>query len=167
MSGSRRHFVRNVAIAIATLAVLGGGAALLLARRWFWHKHTPEAVHVVGAIARAAVAAYEREQPDGTHRLCPSATQPVPADRPRNKYLSSSEEWSVDRARSAGFACLGFELTTPQYCQYGYEDERDAFVAWGRCDYDEDGVVSEYRLRFHLAGGELRREELQVSNEDE
>jgi type II secretory pathway pseudopilin PulG len=161
VSAHERNGRRNTYLALlGALAVLGA-LAIWTIRRWTRHSMHEAATNVAG-IARSAAAAYLRDQPDGTHRLCPSMRHPVPADRPHNEYRSRSEEWN-----DAGFACLRFEVTSPQYCQYGYEADATAFVAWGRCDPDENGVLSEYRMHGRVVGDEVKLDGLEVTNEGE
>ena len=156
----KRRSWKHALIALGTLAVVGGFAVWQV-KRWTC-RSTHEAVTYVGAIARGAVAAYLREQPDGSHQLCPSTRDPVPSDRPRNKYQPRDDEWEA-----AGFFCLRFDSKSTQYCQYGYEADSAGFVAWGRCDPDEDGIVSEYRLRGRVVGADVNVDDLEVTNEGE
>ncbi len=105
--------------------LFGSGAALAIAgvRRYMASAKTAEAKNVVGAISRAAVAAYEREslsaQGSVSHRLCKSAP-PVPAKVPANaKYAPSDTDYGGgDDER--GWRCLKFAMSSPQYYQYEY-----------------------------------------------
>jgi hypothetical protein len=97
------------------------------------------------AIGRGASDAW-----DVDHKLCASASSPVPADASAvaaRKYMSTDAEWSADEAKNAGFACLHFSMSTPQYFQYDYQAINNFnFVATARGDFDGDGVMSELSL---------------------
>jgi len=102
----------------------------------------------LGEIAKAMRAAFEEERmTSGTlaagqsaeikHELCGSTSKPVPeslADVDGKKYQSSVSEWKVDAARNAGFACLKFNLPSPQYFQYEVKSDpsRGEFTAYAR-----------------------------------
>ena len=139
-------------IVVATLAT-----ALLLVvvgcRRYIGLAKSAEVRNNLAVIAKDAVAAYEP-----AHRVCPSASQPVPAalsaGRP-SKYQSMHSEWVVDEAKGAGFACLGFEMTSMQYYQYRYEATPSSFTAGGRGDLNGNGVYSDFTWSGHVEGGRL------------
>ena len=98
---------------------------------------------MIGAIARAALAAYER---DG--KLCDSAG-PVPATvPPGRKYQSTPSDWN-------DFACLKYSLTMPQRYQYTYSRTGDSFVITARGDLDADGIFSEFTQRGTVSGGRV------------
>ena len=160
MHGERAWW-KAALVALGVLALLGAIGVWQL-RRWLRHAIPGEPRNVVGAIVRGGVGGWEREQPDGSHRLCPSVHRPVPADGPHSKYQSRPGEWS-----EAGFDCLRVDVTSRQYCQYGYEADAYGFVAWGRCDLDEDGVLSEYRVRGRIVAGEIKLAPIEVTNEGE
>lgn len=127
---------------------------------------TSEAKNTIGAIARGAAAAYEREHVSeavddeaATHKLCASAT-PVPADGPPKgrKYQPNHDEGADYNAGDprTGWPCLKFLMTQPQYYQYGYnagsgykstafglpDPGPDGFEAWAMGDLDGDGKPS-------------------------
>lgn len=82
---------------------------------------TAEAENTLGAIARGAVGAYERETLDArnTHKLC-SSSEPMPKEVPAGKkYVRVSEPagWNTG-SDTAGWKCLKFEMTSPQYYRY-------------------------------------------------
>ena len=118
-----------------------------------------EAKATVGAIARAAVAAYEQEGPDPAtpHVLCPSAAA-VPADLRQVsgvKYMSKQSpglDWD-----EPGWRCLRFRMETPQYYQYQYNQGGNylssarapgprGFEVAARGDLDGDGTTSLFTL---------------------
>lgn len=145
---------------VGTLAVL----AIFGVRKYIGASKQAEVKNSIGYMAKAAAAAYEREDlANGAdmaalapveRRLCASASQTVPVDPKQirgKKYMSSRADWDVDKVRDAGFACLRFEMNMPQYYQYGYEATATSFIAVGKGDLDGDGVLSDFQL-----AGELR-----------
>jgi type IV pilus assembly protein PilA len=83
-----------------------------------------EAKNSIGAIARGAVGAFERETmaADGTsfeHALCKSATA-VPAKLPekKEKVTTADTDWGGDA--TTGWKCLKFIITNPVRFQYSY-----------------------------------------------
>jgi hypothetical protein len=71
------------------------------------------------------------------------------------KYQSTASEWAVDTDRNAGFACLKFEMSFPQYFQYEYEATETSFVARAYGDMNGDGVFSTFELKGELVGDRL------------
>lgn len=132
-------------------------------RRYIANAKTAEARNTIGALASDAVTAYEtggEVLPDGTvkRRICPSASAPVPDDRNlvrARKYASAPADWQADLGANAGFACLHFEMPTPQYFQYEYEATPTSFVARAHGDLDGDGVFSTFEVRGQLVGDRL------------
>ncbi|HVY44596.1 MAG TPA: hypothetical protein VHB21_01905, partial [Minicystis sp.] len=109
-------------VAIVAAVVLGlGGVTLVFVigalgvygtRRYLAAAKTAEAKNEVGAIARAAEAAYARDR-----ALCASAS-PVPAslaDVKHKKYMPSPSDYGG--SARAGWTCLKFSLATPSYYQ--------------------------------------------------
>jgi type IV pilus assembly protein PilA len=143
-----------VAVSGTLLIVFGGVLAALAiygVRKYIANAKVAEAQGALGAIGIDAQQAFERgaTAPRGevVHRVCPSASVSVPqsvASVKGMKYLSSPGEWDVDRARNAGFACLGFSMTTPQYFMYSYHAHGsskpgDGFIAEAVADLAGDG----------------------------
>jgi hypothetical protein len=95
-------------------------------RRYLVRAKQAEARNTLGAITRAAVAAFEREAlgPSNSvqHQLCKSA-QPVPSAVPRGKKYAPSNDpgrdWDSGDTEH-GWRCLKFMMTQPQYYQYTY-----------------------------------------------
>ncbi len=151
-------------------------------RRYIAASKTAEAMNDVGAISRAAGAAYENGEPSAfggapTRRLCGSASNPVPASMTRVsgvKYQSSLSDWD-DTTPYAGFSCLKFDITEPQYYQYDYRrtgtgsSPGDSYKAIAHGDLDGDGVTSEFVLGGAIdAHGEVRAAAaLTVTNREE
>jgi type IV pilus assembly protein PilA len=138
---------------MASLAIYG-------VRKYIAAAKTTEAQNSLGRIGFQAVAAFERgttnSHGDVVQRICPSASATVPASIvsvKAKKYQSSPDEWQVDKARNAGFACLGFEITAPQYFVYKYTAHGstkpgDTFEAEATADLSGDGTLTS----FHTIG---------------
>jgi type IV pilus assembly protein PilA len=158
------------------VAIIGVLAALAIygVRRYLATAKTAEAKEQVGAISRAAEAAYERETTQseivalgGTsaaanHELCGSAT-PVPAAPPTGRKYQPDPgadfEATVQGANDAtnGWKCLKFEVSSPIYYQYGYQKDgrtgfsssspdpgANGFEAAAQGDLDGDGTFSTF-----------------------
>jgi type IV pilus assembly protein PilA len=171
-----------VAIVLAVLGVpvLGIMAALGIygVRRYIATSKTAEAKNTIGAITRAAVAAYERERMEATvphgksagvaRRLCASAI-PVPAKVPAGmKYQPSPGDFATG-SEDAGWTCLRFSMEQPFYYQYGYVTgagsgksgaTANGFEASARGDLDGNGVTS-----FFARGADVRQGQVVVSTE--
>lgn len=141
-----------VATLAAALLALGVRGYLRFVRM----SKVAEARMMVGEMGRDAAQAF-----DTTGTLCPSASRPVPHDvdsvRGRT-YLSSPSEWEADRAANAGFACLDFSMTDPQYYQYDYRSTGtgapgSSFRAIAQGDLDGDGDVARFVLEGRIAPG--------------
>ena len=137
-----------ILIGVGIMAVLG----IYGTRKYISTAKAVEARSSLSQMGMLAKAAYER---DG--KVCRSASTPIPAAVPTGtKYMSSPGEWEADKATNAGFACLGFAMSTPQYFQYQYTATPTGFTATARGDLDADGVVSEYELSGQVVGGVLQ-----------
>lgn len=131
---------------VGVFAVLG----VYGVRKYIANAKTAEARNTVSFIAKDAVTAYEVSR-----RFCPSASVMVPSSKAQiagKKYMSTASEWQVDAPGDAGFACLKFALTMPQYFQYGYTATATDFVAVAHGDLNGDGAPSTYRLSGQLVG---------------
>jgi len=140
---------------LATLSIYG-------TRKYIANAKTAEARNTLGFLAKQAAAAYERESltTDGAprHRLCASASAAVPADRlavSGRKYQSSAADWERDAPSNAGFACLKFEMTSPQYFQYEYQSTATGFVARAHGDLNGNGRYSTFELKGQVVGDHL------------
>jgi type IV pilus assembly protein PilA len=151
-----------LAVVGGVVAVIGVMAVLAISgvRKYIANAKTAEARNSVGQIAKDAVAAYEAERlpsPGSSaapgRRLCPPASRPVPVEAMMisgKKYQSAAAEWAVDKDRDAGFACLRFEMTSPQYYQYRYEATAASFTAGGRGDLNGDGRFSDFQVQGRI-----------------
>jgi type IV pilus assembly protein PilA len=134
---------------LALVAVIGVLAVLAIygVRKYIANAKTMEARSGVRVMATDAAAVYSSRS-----RLCPSASEAVPRDiaavRGR-KYLSAPSDWSKDKERDAGFSCLGFSMSMPQYYQYDYRAEPSGggIVAIAHGDLNADGIASSFELQ--------------------
>lgn len=113
----------RLTVSFDSLNVIGPAAAMGIygVRRYIASAKSAEAKNSVGAISRAAVAAYERELGPGprpVHRLCGSSTAVPDAVPAGTKYLPDEDYRSGDEL--TGWRCLRFEVTSPQHYQYAY-----------------------------------------------
>lgn len=145
-----------VGIVVVALAVIGVAGT----RKYINNAKQAEAKNSLMQIAMDASQAYEREDPldptSKTRHLCASATHPVPADKASvsgKKYQSARDDWRDDG--HAGFACLAFEMSAPQYYQYDYEATDSSFSGYARGDLDGDGKFSEFEIKGHVRDGHV------------
>lgn len=105
----------------------------------------------IGALAIATHAA--------TGRICPTARGAVPQKMPIGNgwsgYQSMASDWTEDKETNAGFACLGFERTAPQYYQYRYEATDTGFTATATGQLGEDKPARVLAIRGALIDGRL------------
>jgi hypothetical protein len=169
--------------------LFGGGAALATYgfRQYMVSAKTVEAKNTLGAIARGAVAAWEREHPDArnvTHKLCESAT-PVPADVPKgSKYQPSAEQGKdfLTGDQHKGWRCLRFEMVSPFRYRYAYragggykgparggpDPGAKGFEASAEGDLDGDGKTSLFTITGKPGkNGTIELSKLFVSEETE
>jgi hypothetical protein len=165
----RTGVARSIVTVLTTVAVsilmLGafGVLGMVGLRKYLSGAKSCEVRNTLGQLAKDATAAYEGSQPapaatEGRRRVCPSASRPVPTDTSsiRGKtYTSSASEWEIDKPADAGFACLGFALTQPQFYQYRYEATPTSFLAVGRGDLNADGRLSMFALRGTVEDGHI------------
>lgn len=120
-----------IVVVVGGVMVLGVLSALAIfgVRKYMASAKTAEAKNTVGAISRAAAAAYERaaDASGAAGTLCRSAT-PVPVAVPRgNKYVSATADWDGSDP-AVGWKCLKFEMIQPIYYQYHY-NQGSGYVA--------------------------------------
>ena len=124
------------------VAIIGVLAALAIygVRRYLASAKTSEAKNSIGAIARGAVGAFERETTaqeivamgasgdEFSHDVCDD-TPPVPdtlADVAGKKYQANQAngtDYETGTA-SSGWKCLKFNMSSPQYFSYYYVGNR-------------------------------------------
>jgi type IV pilus assembly protein PilA len=141
-------------IVVAIIGVLSA-LAIYGVRKYLTNAKTAEGRMGIGRIAKDAQVAYERETLDKlivnlgetaaiAHALCPASTL-VPTtinDVSNKKYQSSPTDWT-----GAGWSCLKFTMTDPQYFQYQYTvgnrnvpaQVNDSFIAHAISDLNGKG----------------------------
>jgi type IV pilus assembly protein PilA len=143
---------------LAVLAVYG-------VRKYVTSAKSAEARNALGQIGKDAILSYDSETMTNkvlaqgtsaaiTRRFCLNSSVSVPASPPKgSKYQSSKADWSnaTDTANRAGFPCLKFEMTLPQYYSYSYGgvdpgSTSASFTALARGDLNGDGVASSFWL---------------------
>ena len=155
------------------VAIVGVLAALAIygVRKYLLNSKTAEVRNAVGQMAKDAKAAYERESMAAgvlaagssaavSNNLCTSATKTVPAAKTSiagKKYQSAASDWMVDEATpGAGFNCLHFSISDPQYYMYDYQGTSGSsgtFTAAGYGDLNGDGVTSTFALAGAVTSG--------------
>lgn len=148
------------------VAIIGILAALAVygVKRYMTSAKTAEAREQLGRISKDATSAYQRESMAGTvlplgestgavHALCPDATA-LPTSVPsKEKVQTSPTDWEND----AGWSCLKFTMTDPQYYQYQYDQTSAAgFDAIARGDLDGDSTTSTFTLSGAVEDGQAR-----------
>jgi type IV pilus assembly protein PilA len=140
---------------LAALAIYGVG-------KYVKNAKTTEARAAVSRMAKDATTAYARPKGSGsvltpgesstsTVQLCGSATS-VPDNLTKVasvKYQSAATDWGG--SSTAGWACLRFSMSDPQYYQYSYtatgsSDPGDGFTAQANGDLDGDTNASTFQL---------------------
>ncbi|MBL8744537.1 MAG: fimbiral protein pilA [Myxococcales bacterium] len=168
--------------AVATVAALTA-TSIFGVRRYLTASKTAEAKNTIGAIARGAVAGYERETgASTTHALCKSA-QAVPTVVPSGtKYQPSADpgkDYETGTSLS-GWRCLKFTITNPHYYQYDYrtggnykgpkrglpDPGPNGFEASAEGDLDGDGKTSLFTLTGRVINGVVKLDtQLNVADE--
>jgi len=146
---------------LAVLAVYG-------VKKYMANAKTAEARQNLGRIGKDAASNYEGEKMDPklpgegnstevTRQLCDSASKTVPdgiAKVQGKKYQSNKADWGQDAVAGGtpkGFACLRFELNTPQYFMYtwtatAFNSTTPSFSTIANGDLDGNGVTSQFEL---------------------
>jgi type IV pilus assembly protein PilA len=158
---------------LAVLAVYG-------VRKYIANAKTAEAKNSVGQIAKDAATALEREIIDPTvlaaggtaalnRRLCLTAGATVPSGSgliKGKKYQPDPKpaaDYNLDSATPGkGFACLKFEMTTPQYYMYNYASDATTttigtkMTATANGDLNGDGTLSTFAMNGAIEGNQLK-----------
>lgn len=154
---------------LAVLAVYG-------VRKYIANAKTAEAKNSLGQIGKDAVTAFEGErmshavlaegsQTDIIRQMCQtgSAGAGVPATLTNidgKKYQSTRLDWSneTDVQNNAGFPCLKFEMTAPQYYQYSYVANGTSagdFSAQAKGNLNGDANYSTFTMMGSIQNGRL------------
>jgi type IV pilus assembly protein PilA len=148
---------------LAVLAVFG-------VRKYITNAKSAEARNAIGAIAKRAGQALERETSDTTviaggssstansRRLCGTSTK-VPGTAPANKkYQSSASDWNAGDT-STSWSCLKFSMNEPQYYAYQYQATGttggvgDTATITAEGDLNGDTVTSKFSLNGAIQSG--------------
>ena len=154
---------------LAVLAVYG-------VRKYIANAKTAEAKNSLGQIGKDAASAFEGERmtsgilPEGSstaliRQMCDNAAAKVPVSKTSiagKKYQSLKSDWSngADVQTNAGFPCLRFEMTAPQYYMYGYAVSNvtnGSFTATAEGDLNGDGTTSKFTMLGGISGGTTGR----------
>jgi type IV pilus assembly protein PilA len=168
--GKERGFTLIELMIVVVIVAVLGALALYGVRQYLKHAKTVEVRSSLGQMAKDAVAAYAREGMKGDvmtgggsskamHNLCTDAAHKVPADIESvrgKKYQSSPSDWMAGNSATAGFVCLRFAVSDPQYYQYDYKGtagEAGAFEALAYGDLDGDLIQSTFSLAGRVSNG--------------
>lgn len=153
---------------LAVLAVYG-------VRKYIANAKTAEAKNSLGQIGKDAVTAFEGErmsaavlaegaQTSVIRQMCQTGTQTAVPGTLTNiggkKYQSTKADWSnaTDVQNNAGFPCLKFEMTAPQYYQYSYTANGTStgnFSALAIGDLNGDATYSTFTMLGSIQNGRL------------
>ena len=156
---------------LAVLAVYG-------VRKYIANAKTAEAKNSLGQIGKDAVTAFEGERMSaavlaessttsiirtqcmtGNTRSIPKTLTSIGG----KKYQSSKTDWSdtTDVKANAGWPCLKYEMTAPQYYQYDYSSDSTlttpgtSFSALATGDLNGDAVYSTFSMLGAIQSGRL------------
>ncbi len=190
--GKRGFTLVELMIVVAIIGVLAA-LAIYGVRRYLATTKTAEAKNTIGAIARAATAAYERETYSNEllaegqqsavtmHAYCGSDLAFVPASAPQNKkYQPITADGSDFNSGDTvnGWKCLKFQMSEPIYYSYNYAKgigvctgsgaDGTAFEVCAHGDLDGNGTNSTFaRGAAQLNGQTKLSTEMFIQNEFE
>jgi len=189
--GNRGFTLVELMIVVAIIGVLAA-LAIYGVRRYLASSKTAEAKNTIGAITRAATAAYERETysnellGDGqtsssfVHQLCNSAAGAVPSAVPQAKKYQPQTGDGLDFNSGDsvnGWKCLKFSLSEPIYYSYNYQTGKgsgqsgataNGFEAAAVGDLDGNGTTSLFARGADVRNGVVvLSTEIYIQNEYE